>query len=180
MKQIRLLLLICCSIIASAIAAQDISQGVSKPSKYALKYSLATSAQKSTIWSLWSDVENWKDYDTIVEYSYLEDDADFVKGATGFVKTEGAPRSRFKLIEVHPGESFIEKLYVPLYQSIELHRYFEKTDTGTTIFSHEVRFKGRLRFITYAIAGGVFKKELPLVMGRLKALAEKREQELSD
>ena len=79
------------------------------------------------------------------------------------------------MIDVREGVSFIEKLKVPFYQSIELHRYFEQSEQGVTIFTHEVRFKGRLRSLVYLIAASSFKKELPLVMNRLGALAEQQE-----
>jgi len=143
---------------------------------YRLKYSLETTASPNSIWRLWSDVENWKKFDTLLEYSYLDEGHKFELGATGVIKADGASKTRFELTEVTPGVSFTETLYVPLYQRIELKRYFEKSDAGKTIFTHEVVFKGRLRFLIYAVAAGSFKKELPLVMGRLKDLAESEER----
>ncbi|MDA0281334.1 MAG: hypothetical protein O3C29_13020 [Proteobacteria bacterium] len=29
---------------------------------------------KATIWRLWSDTENWKQFDVALEYSHLQDD----------------------------------------------------------------------------------------------------------
>jgi len=144
------------------------------------KLSIPTSASKKTIWRLWADVENWKDYDTILEYSYLEDDAKFEVGATGYVNARGAPKTKFELIEVNSGKSFVESLKLPLYNQLELKRYFEKNAAGQTIFTHEVEFKGPLKSLMYLLLANTFKKELPLVMGRLKALAEKHESESSD
>ena len=142
---------------------------------YRLKYSVETSASQSTIWRLWSDVKHWNKFDTLLEYSYLDDGYAFEQGATGVIKAEGTNRTRFKLHDVVDGVSFTETLHVPLYQSIDLKRYFEESETGKTVFTHEVVFRGRLRFLIYAIAAGTFKSELPLVMGRLKAVAEKEE-----
>jgi len=139
---------------------------------YVLKYSITTTAQKENIWHLWQDVENWKKFDTLLEYSKLDPPYEFKENATGIIKAEGAPRTRFELIDVNPGVSFVEKLNVPLFQSIELHRYFEEGHGDKTVFTHEVHFKGRLRFLIYWLAAKSFKKELPLVMGRLKELAE--------
>lgn len=139
---------------------------------YRLKYSVETTAKKSTIWRLWSDVEHWNKFDTLLEYSHLDQGQVFELGATGVIKADGAGKTRFELTEVTSGVSFTEKLFVPLYQSIELKRYFEKSDQGKTIFTHEVVFKGRLRFLIYMVASGSFKSELPLVMGRLKDVAE--------
>ena len=163
-----------CSLIALAlnIANAQQKQAVQVLPNYTLKYSVTTSAKKEVIWQLWEDVENWKDYDTILKYSYLEDGAEFTQGAIGYVKGKGAPKTKFKLIKVNPGISFTERLYVPLYQAIDLQRYFEESPEGTTTFTHEVNFKGRLSFLIYAVAGGAFKRDLPLVMSRMKALAE--------
>ena len=147
---------------------------------YRLKYSVATTAEQSTIWSLWADVENWNKFDTLLEYSYLDEGYEFELGATGVIKADGARKTRFRLTEVNQGVSFTETLYVPLYQRIELKRYFEKTSNGETIFTHEVVFKGRLRFVIYAAAASSFKKELPLVMGRLRDVAESQERLLHD
>lgn len=148
-------------------------------SGYRLKYSVETTAKPSTIWGLWSDVENWKRFDTLLEYSRLDEGQHFEQGATGVVKADGAGKTRFKLTQVTPDVSFTETLFVPLYQRIELKRYFEKSESGKTKFTHEVVFKGRLRFLIYAVAASSFKKELPLVMGRLKAVAESDERLLA-
>lgn len=155
------------------------ADGVEVLSGYRLKYSVETTAKQSTIWRLWSDVENWKRFDTLLEYSRLDEGHYFEPGATGVIKADGANKTGFKLTQVTPGVSFTETLFVPLYQRIELKRYFEKSESGQTIFTHEVVFKGRLRFLIYAAAASQFKKELPLVMGRLKAVAESDEK-LSD
>ncbi len=148
---------------------------------YRLSLSLPTSASPETIWALWKDVENWKQFDTLLEYSYLEKGHVFEDGANGFIKARGAARTRFTLRDVAEGESFTETLFVPLYQQIELKRYVQTipasdTKEEHTLFTHEVVFKGRLRFLIYAIAASSFKKELPLVMQRLRELAEGLEE----
>lgn len=137
-----------------------------------LKYSVETTADKSTIWRLWTDVSNWNKFDTLLEYSYLNGNADFVVGSTGYLKAKGAPKTKFELVEINEGVSFIESLKIPLWQTIELQRYFETDQNGNTVFTHEVNFKGPLRYLMYSILKRTFKKELKLVMGRLKNVAE--------
>ena len=39
---------------------------------YSMKLSVATTASRDAIWSLWEDVENWKTFDERLQYSYLE------------------------------------------------------------------------------------------------------------
>lgn len=139
---------------------------------YQLRLKVETSASKETIWQLWEDVENWKQYDELVIYSMLDEGQSFETGATGVVKAKGAPKSKFKLTEVSKGISFTERLTTPLWQSIDLVRYFEESETGNVVFVHEVHFKGTLRWLIYAVAGKPFKKELPRVMNKLKEVAE--------
>ena len=146
-----------------------------------LKLSLDTTASQATIWDFWSDIDKWHLYDIIVESVELQDDAPFAQGVVGYVDTSQAPRTRFTLVEVTDGKSFTEQLHLPLGQSILLKRYFEpapevaENAPPITRFTHEVVFKGRLKGLFYLLAGSAFKKEMPLVMGRLKELAEQSE-----
>lgn len=142
---------------------------------YSFKYSAITTASKATIWRLWSDVEHWKDFDVRLEYSHLVGEKKFEVGAIGYLKGKHAPKTKFELIEVHEGVSFIESLKIPLYQTIELKRYFEKSEDGRVIFTHEVNFKGSLRALMYVLLSGPFKKDLKLVVERLKTVAESNE-----
>ena len=147
---------------------------------YSFKLSVATDASPATIWRLWSDVENWKTYDTILQYSYLIDDADFVVGAEGYVKAKGAPKTKFELIEVQAPTRFVERLKIPLYQAIELRRYFEEDADGRTVFTHEVNFRGSLRWLAHALLGRNFRHETVRVMTRLRDLAEAQEADAND
>ena len=149
---------------------------------YTLRHAVVTSASKDQVWELWSNVERWKDYDKIVEYAVLKDNADFVQGTQGYVKTTKAPRTRFTLIEVTEGSSFTEKLHLPLGQSILLKRYFgesqvDKQGTPMITVVHEVVFKGRLRSIVYLLSANAFKQDMPVVMNELARLAEGAQSE---
>lgn len=157
---------------ALAHAADD---GVVVLPNCSLKLSVETTASKSTVWGLWSDVGNWKKFDTLLEYSYLAENTRFEEGAVGYLKAKGAPKTRFVLVDVNESVSFVESLKIPLFQTIELQRYFEVNENGRTTFTHEVNFKGGLRYIMYALLAGTFRKELVKVMGNLKEVAENEE-----
>ena len=140
-------------------------------------YSLTIEAKAShdIIWQLWENVEDWKSYDIIVTYSYLQDPGIFETGAVGFVKTKSAPKTRFELLDVDKGNSFTESLKLPLWNSLELKRKVVAIDEQTSAFTHEVEFKGPLKSVMYLFLAKTFKKELPLVMGRMKTLAESKQ-----
>jgi len=160
----------------SSTSHSNTTDDVIELTNYSLKYSVETSAKKSTIWRLWSDVENWKKFDTILEYSYLVDDAEFKTGSIGYLNAKGAPKTKFILTEVNDGISFTESLKIPLYQTIDLQRYFEVNNKGNTTFTHEVNFKGSLKNIMYFLLSGTFKNELIHVMENLKKVAENEEK----
>lgn len=160
------------------LSAKDVSvEDVERLPNYSFKLSVATSASKSTIWRLWSDVENWKTYDTILQYSHLIDGAEFAVGAQGYVKAKGAPKTKFELIEVCAPDHFVERLKIPLYQAIELRRYFENDAAGKIVFTHEVNFRGSLRWLAHALLGNNFRHETVRVMTRLRDLAERQEMQ---
>jgi len=120
---------------------------------YSLKYSVKVQASKATIWDIWSDVDNWKDFDERLQYSYLDGDKAFKQGAIGYLKAKNAPKTKFEIIQFEKGVS---------YQTIELQRYFEPSEDGTLIVTHEVNFKGPLRAMMYALLCRPFKKDLKL------------------
>ncbi len=158
--------------IAVLILLISLAGAVSAADKYILQHSVITSATPEQIWRLWTDVNNWKQFDERLEYSQLIDNAQFSEGASGVIKSAGAPRTRFKLLNVIPNQSFTERLYVPLWQSIDLKRRVEINAKGQTVFTHEVHFNGPLRFFVHLASAKAFKKDLPLVMTKMKELAE--------
>ncbi len=152
---------------------------VEKLRNYSMRLAMETTASKETIWSLWEDVENWKQFDTLLEYSYLDEGDSFELGARGAVKAKDSPKTRFEITAIEHGKSFTETLKLPLYQRIELLRYFlegeGEGEDDNTVFVHEVRFRGRLKWFSHYLAAKTFRRELPLVMNRLRAVAEKKE-----
>ena len=142
--------------------------------KCSYSLTLTANASKEVIWQLWEDVENWKTYDTVIQYSYLENEAEFAVGATGYVKTKGAPRTKFELTEVDTGNSFVEKLKLPFWSSLDLKRRVVIVDSNTVAFTHEVEFKGQFKGLMYSLLAKRFKKDLKKVMINMKTLAEKQ------
>jgi len=143
---------------------------------YSLKYSVKIQASKDIVWNIWSDVDNWKKFDERLQYSYLEGDKAFKQGVIGYLKAKNAPKTKFEIIQFEEGVSFTESLKIPLYQTIDLQRYFEHNEEDNAlIVTHEVNFKGSLRAVMYALLCRPFKKDLKLVLGRIKELAEQKE-----
>lgn len=156
----------------SVLQAQTLTDKIVELPGFAFKYSTQTSASKATIWRLWTDVENWKQFDVALEYAYLQDGTVFAEGAQGYLKADGAPRVGFEIEQLKQGESFTVNLRIPLYQAIKQQRYFEITETGSTLFTHEVKFSGGLSPLVYLFLQSIYKRETQSVVQRLKNLAE--------
>lgn len=170
MKKYYLAFILICFSLSSAIAQEVVSLP-----NYSMKLSLETTASKEKIWSLWADVENWKQFDERLEYSFLQDDRPFEQGAIGYLKGKGAPKTKFVLTHVDEGVAFSEVLKLPLGQTILLKRYFETSESGKTIFTHEVSFQGRLKSAFHLFLSGPFKKDLKLVMEKMREIAEQKQ-----
>ncbi len=139
---------------------------------YSFKGSITTTASKERVWKHWTDVVNWKQFDVRYQYSYLDEGTKFGENAKGYVKGKGAPKTRFEIINHNPEDSFVISLKLPLYQRVELQRYFEVNEKGETLITHEVNFKGALKWLYYPILCGPFKKDLVHVLETLKQIAE--------
>ena len=137
-----------------------------------MSYSADTTASKERIWELWTDVENWKQFDERLEYSDLVDGQPFGEGAVGYMKGTGAPRTRFRIENVQPMESFSVRLFLPLAQSLELQRFFETTEDDHTRFTHVVEFQGFLKPVTYLFISRAFKSDLIKVVDSIQEIAD--------
>ena len=141
--------------------------------EYSFSYSANTLASKEEIWELWVDVENWKQFDERLEYSFIENNQQFADGATGYLKGRNAPRTKLRIEQVNSDKSFSVRLLLPLSQSIEMQRYFEETETGTQ-FTHKVIFHGWLKPLFFLALAAPFKSDLHLVVDSIQTIADER------
>jgi len=131
-------------------------------------YSLETTAAPSAIWSIWTDVPNWKNWDTGLKEASI--DGEFILNAKGLIISLENRKSKFKVIEFVEGESYTYKTKLPL-GSLYVKRFME-TKNGKTVFTHEVWFKGITKGIFARAFGGKFRKMLPEVLANIKNTAE--------
>ncbi|MEM9078499.1 MAG: SRPBCC family protein [Bacteroidota bacterium] len=127
-----------------------------------------TSATPEKIWAIWTDVPNWKMWDSGLKDATL--DGTFELKTKGKIISLEGRTSRFKITAYIPGKSYTFRTRLPL-GALNLKRYL-KVKQGVTFFTHEVWFTG--------LAGGIFAKRfgpefrslLPEVMEKIKILAE--------
>lgn len=139
------------------------------PSNKHFWYSMETTASPDEIWSIWTDVANWKDWDSGLKDASIK--GEFKLNAKGMITSLEGRKSKFKIVEFDEGKSYTFKTKLPL-GGLYVKRYLEVKD-GKTIFTHEVWFKGMTRGIFAKAFGGEFREMLPDVLGNIKGIAEK-------
>jgi Polyketide cyclase / dehydrase and lipid transport len=131
-------------------------------------HTLKTAAPPEQIWAIWTDVENWSDWDTELVDSRLE--SSFALGAIGQLTPKKGQVSTFKISQLNPGESYTFTVGLPLCR-LNVHRYLQLQPDGT-YFTHEVSFRGLLGWLFGRLLGRQFKAVLPGIMENVKRIAE--------
>ncbi|RNC87858.1 MAG: polyketide cyclase [Winogradskyella sp.] len=161
----RLTIFILMTTIATALNAQN-----KVPTNKHFWLSMETSASPEAIWNIWTDVPNWKAWDTGLKNASIKDD--FHLGAKGIIISLEGRKSKFKVVEYDEGQSYTYKTKLPL-GSLYVKRYLSSKN-GKTIFTHEVWFKGLTGGIFAKAFGDKFRNMLPDVLGKIKEIAESR------
>ena len=129
---------------------------------------LTTSASPETIWQIWTDVPNWKNWDTGLQDASMA--SAWELGAKGKILSLEGRKAKFKVVEWVPQESYTYKTQLPLAR-LYVKRSL-KTEAGQTIFTHEVWFTGLLGGIFAKALGTSFREMLPGVLKNIKEIAE--------
>jgi hypothetical protein len=133
------------------------------------KSSIETNASSSEIWSVWSDVTNWKAWDADVESSEL--DGQFQQGATGSLKPVGGPRVTIEVVDCVVNKLFTSKSTLPLGTSLVFEHKIKDAD-GKRKITHKVELHGILAPLFYCFLGGSIQRGLPTALRNLAATAE--------
>lgn len=149
----------------STLTAQD-----KEPTNNHFWYSMETSASPEVIWTIWTDVPNWKNWDTGLKDASIE--GYFNLDSKGVITSLEDRKSKFKVVEYKEGQSYTYKTKLPL-GSLYVKRYLTVKE-GKTIFTHEVWFKGLTGGILAKAFGDKFRTMLPDVLGKIKEIAESK------
>jgi Polyketide cyclase / dehydrase and lipid transport len=130
-------------------------------------HTLKTVAAPERIWEIWTDVENWAQWDT--ELISADLDGAFVLGAIGRLKPKTGGATKFEISQFNPGNSYTFTIGLPLC-SLRVHRYLSDRSDGT-YFTHEVSFQGLLAWLFGLLLGRKFQAVLPKVMENVARIA---------
>lgn len=94
-------------------------------------YSLITKeVTKEQIWKLFTDVDNWKNWDDTVEHSELL--GELKVGNYFILKPKGSPKVKIQIVELEPFKKFTDLTRFPLAKMYGEHLY-EETPEGLKI-----------------------------------------------
>jgi len=139
-----------------------------EPTNQHFWYTLETTAAPETIWSIWTDVDNWKKWDTGLKDAQM--DTDFALNAKGFILSLEDRKAKFKITEYIEGQSYTYKTSLPL-GGLYVKRFLTEKN-GKTTFTHEVWFAGLTKGVFSKLLGKQFHEMLPEVLENIKIIAE--------
>jgi hypothetical protein len=149
--------------------ASSVAPVSTAPSPSHFWYVVETTAPPEKIWNVWTDVSNWRAWDTGLKNAEMT--GAFAKNAKGTITSLDDRQSEFRVVEFESGKSYTYEVGLFL-SSLFVKRSFEVVN-GKTVFKHEVWFSGMTAGMFAGMLGKDFQKMLPEVMENVKTLAEK-------
>ena len=122
------------------------------------------------IFRLYQDAARWIDWDPEVTAASLP--AGLKLGAKGWLKPRSGPKAKIEIVEVTPGQSFSVQSRLPLCRMLFGHSLASSGESGSTVATHWVEFKGPLSFVFRRLIGRSIQASLPNTMRGLKRASE--------
>ena len=105
----------------------------------------ASTKEIDRVWSLWTDVDTWPDWDKGLKSAVL--DGPMRVGAVGTIVDNSNRASRFQVVQIKPGESFVYEIRLPGGRMMVIREIDEINIT------HRVMFTGLSRTFFGALVG---------------------------
>ena len=133
-------------------------------------YSAKAQTTPEIVWQIWTDVENWNQWDSGVQWCKME--GAFEEGVKGKLKPKGGPVSSLKLVEVIRLKKFVDQAALPLAKLLFIH---ELDLEGQQVkITHTIRIAGPLSFLFARLLGAKLAKDLPSSVKNLARLAQEK------
>lgn len=133
-------------------------------------HTIETTASASDIWTVWTDVAHWHEWDKGLKSASLQ--GSFQYNAHGTLVGVNGRTSHFTVTAYQEGTSYTFTTDLPLAK-LHVKRTLAHR-SGLTSFTHEVWFDGLLGGIFGLLLGKNFMAILPSVMEEVRLIAEKR------
>lgn len=100
-----------------------------------------TNAKPQDIWEIWTDVSDWKSWDTDLEWSKIN--GKFEVGTTGTLKPKGWFSSNFTITEMNQDKSHCETTYLP-FTTLQFNHTLEEISDRQVKITHNLKVSGLL------------------------------------
>lgn len=130
----------------------------------------STTAASYKIWQIWTDVANWKQWDKGLKDAAI--DGAFKVGATGKIRPDKGPTSKFIVTELVPNTAYTFKTKISFGWLVIKRTLAVKDDK--TFFTHNVAFTGLLKKVLGKKLGRNYRAMLPGVLREIKQIAERK------
>jgi hypothetical protein len=117
-------------------------------------------ATKEQMWKLFADVNNWKTWDSGIDYAQME--GKFEKGNFFELKPKGGPKVKIQLVETIENQKFVDLTTFPLAKMYGEHT-FEETASGLKITT-TMKVEGLLSFLWVKLVAKNIVDSLPVEM----------------
>jgi hypothetical protein len=117
-------------------------------------------ATKEQMWKLFADVNNWKTWDSGIDYAQME--GKFEKGNFFELKPKGGPKVKIQLVETIENRKFVDLTTFPLAKMYGEHT-FEETTSGLKITT-TMKVEGLLSFLWVKLVAKNIADNLPIEM----------------
>lgn len=132
-------------------------------------YSILTSASPEKVWQMWSDVKNWKNWDTALKDSSIS--GEFDQNAEGVLIPANGPRTSFTISSCQPNFTYTVNTKLP-FATMYIRRLIGYNNNKTMI-TNEVWMEGPLSSFWWRMVGKKYQQLLPQVMERFRQIAER-------
>lgn len=132
-------------------------------------YSTKVNGTMEDVWSLWSDVHNWKRWDSGIVNSSIS--GPFEEGTAGELKPVKGPKAKWILSKVDKGREFINEASLPLGKVSFIHR-LDDCESGKITVTHSIRITGLSTFLFKKVIGKEAEKDIPNALQNIKRLIE--------
>lgn len=126
-------------------------------------------ATKEQMWKLFADVNNWKTWDSGIDYAQME--GKFEKGNFFELKPKGGPKVKIQLVETIENQKFVDLTTFPLAKMYGEHT-FEETASGLKITT-TMKVEGLLSFLWVKLVAKNIVDSLPIEMPEQVKFASK-------
>ncbi len=139
-----------------------------KQSNHHFSFTVPVNTSATKVWQTLIDVQTWHEWDTEIIEASLE--GDFAVNAKGTMKPKSGPKLKFYISEITPLQSYTFNTIMPVGELV-IKRSL-KIENEIVYFTDDIAFTGFLKKVFGLMLWGQFRKVLPEVMNKFKAIAE--------